>query len=195
MTTFTIERLVAAMEASSGFPALESTVTAVISAIGEDTRDHRYLVPHIAEDFALTQKVLKLANSPMYAPFTQGAGSVSSAMEILGSEALMHIALSTHMVNADEMAADESLSQTLLASELARSLGGTQTEDVSVASLMFNLGNMALRKHAASEAALIDRGVASGQTHEEAAMAVAPNPQQLSQLIRGIATGGMSARR
>jgi HD-like signal output (HDOD) protein len=172
MTPFTMERLFAAMETSRGFPALESTVASVIAAIGEDNRNHSSLVPHIAEDFALTQKVLKLANSPMYAPFTQGAGSVSSAMEILGSEALMHIALSTHMVNDDELAADESLSQTLLASELARSVGGQQTEDVSVASLMYNLGNMAVRKHAAPEAELIDRAVASGQTDEAAAREV-----------------------
>lgn len=172
MTTFSVERLFAAMDASAGFPALETTVASVISCAGEDSADASHLVPHIAEDFALTQKVLKLANSPMYAPFTQGAGSVSSAMEILGSEALMHIALSTQMVNAEQLAKNEGLSQTLLASELARSLGGAQTEDVSVASLMYNLGNMALRKYAAPEAALIDRGVASGQTDEAAALAV-----------------------
>jgi len=172
MTAFTMERLFAAMEASSGFPALESTVASVIASISEDSRDNGSLAPHIAEDFALTQKVLKLANSPMYAPFTQGAGSVSSAMEILGSEALMHIALSTHMVNDAELAADESLSQTLLASELARSVGGAQSEDVSVASLMYNLGGMALRKYAPTEAAQIDRGVASGQTEEAAALTV-----------------------
>jgi len=37
--------------------------------------------------------------------------------------------------------------------------------------------------------------VRAGRIAEDAALAAAPNPQQLTQLIRGIATGGFSARR
>lgn len=172
MTGFTMERLFSAMEASSGFPAQEHTVTSVIASLSDDSVDQSALVPQIVEDFALTQKVLKLANSPMYAPFAQGAGSVSSAMEILGSEALMHIALSTHMVNAQELAADEGLSQTLLACELARNVAGAQSEDVSVASLMYNLGSMAVRKYLPTETRAIDRAIATGQTEEASAQTV-----------------------
>ena len=172
MTAFSMERLFSAMEASSGFPALESTVTSVLASIADGSHDHTNLVPHISEDFALTQKVLKLANSPMYSPFTQGAGSVTSAMEILGSEALMHIALSAQMVNDEELTANEGLSQTLLACELARSVGGAHAEDVSVASLLYNLGSLSVRKYAVAEAALIDRAIAAGQTELDAATTV-----------------------
>ena len=136
MSAPAVDRLFAAMRSSKGFSAAEKTVTSVITSLGEGNNDQRDLVPHIIEDFALTHKVLKLANSAMYAPFSQGADSVSSALDILGADALMHLVLGTTMVSDAELKNDNALTQTLLASELARSVAGSRTEDVSVASLM-----------------------------------------------------------
>lgn len=172
MSAPAVDRLFAAMRSSKGFSAAEKTVTSVITSLGEGNNDQRDLVPHIIEDFALTHKVLKLANSAMYAPFSQGADSVSSALDILGADALMHLVLGTTMVSDAELKNDNALTQTLLASELARSVAGSRTEDVSVASLMYNLGGMMLKKYLPTEAATIERKVASGMAQDEASTSV-----------------------
>ena len=139
----TLERLFAAMQGSKGFPALENTVASVISSLGNDQYSASDVVQHIVEDFAMTQKVLKLANSTMYAPFSDGSGSVSKALEVLGADALLHIALSTALVTDDEMHSDASLSTTMLSSELARSVCAGRSEEVSIAALMYNMGAIA----------------------------------------------------
>jgi HD-like signal output (HDOD) protein len=169
MSTPIIERLVSAMRSDKGFSAAEKTVTSIIASLGDEKKSKRDLMALIIEDFALTQKVLKLANSAMYAPFGQGAPSISSALDILGANALMHIVLGTAMLSDAELNDDAALSQTLLASELARSVGGDRTEDVSVAALLYNLGQMILRKYLPEEAAAMERHMALGSGEDAAA--------------------------
>jgi HD-like signal output (HDOD) protein len=158
----TLERLFAAMQQSRGFPALEETVTAVIHSMGDERYATQQVVEHITGDFALTQKVLKLANSDMYAPFTAGSGSVSAALNMLGSEALLHIVLGTAMVSGAEMENDETLSKTLLSSELARTACKGRSEEVSIAALMYDLGRLMLQKHLPAEATVIEQKLALG---------------------------------
>jgi hypothetical protein len=168
----TLERLFAAMQGSKGFPALENTVASVISSLGNDQYSASDVVQHIVEDFAMTQKVLKLANSNMYAPFSDGSGSVSKALEVLGADALLHIALSTALVTDAEMESDASLSTTMLSSELARSVCAGRSEDVSIAALMYNLGANLSQKYLSAEAAAIAQQVASGVDEAMAATEV-----------------------
>jgi HD-like signal output (HDOD) protein len=169
MSTPIVERLFAAIRSDKGFSATEKTVTSIIASLGDEKKGKSDLVGHIIEDFALTQRVLKLANSAMYAPFSQGASNISSALDILGINALMHIVLSTVMVSEAELDDDAVLSQTLLASELARSVGGDLTEDVSIAALLYNLGQMMLAKYLPEESALMERHIASGMGEDAAA--------------------------
>ena len=170
--TATVERLFSAMQGSKGFPALENTVTSVISSLGSDKHAGRDVVQHIVEDFALTQKVLKLANSAMYAPFSVGSGSVSSALDVVGTDALLHIVLSTDVVTDAEMQSDESLSQALLSSELARNVCVERSEDVSIAALMYNLGTLLAQKYLPTEATAIAHKVANGLDEAQAASEV-----------------------
>jgi HD-like signal output (HDOD) protein len=168
----TVERLFSAMQGSRGFPALENTVTSVISSLGGDKQAGTDVVQHIVEDFALTQKVLKLANSPMYAPFSAGSGSVSSALDVVGADALLHIVLSTDVVTDVEMQGDATLSQALLSSELARNVCAGRSEDASIAALMYNLGTLLAQKYLPAEAKTIARKVASGVDEAQAASEV-----------------------
>jgi HD-like signal output (HDOD) protein len=165
----TLTSLFAAMDGSKGFPALENTVASVIGSLGNDQQAVGDVVQHIVEDFALTQKVLKLANSAMYAPFSVGSGSVSSAMDVLGPDALLHIVLSTALVTDDEMQSDESLSRTLLSSELARTVCVGRSEDVSIAALMYNLGAMLTQKYLPKESAEMAKKMAQGHDEAQAA--------------------------
>ena len=168
----TVERLFAAMKGSKGFPAQENAVASMISSLGNEQAAASDIVQHIVQDFALTQKVLKLANSAMYAPFSDGSGSVSSALKVLGNDALLHIALSTAMVTDAELQSDESLSRAMLSSELARNLCAGRLEEVSIAALMYNLGTMLAHKYLSAEAAAIAQKVASGVDETSAATEV-----------------------
>lgn len=168
----TLDKLLGAMKASKGVPAAESAVAAVIGALDDGAQSKQHVVNHIIEDFALTQKVLKLANSTMYAPFSTGSDSVSSAVSILGSEAVLHLALGADLVSEDELQQDDSLSQTLLASELARTLCAERAEEASVATLMVEIGRLMTTRYLPQEAQAISRKMQSGSPAQEAATAV-----------------------
>ena len=172
MSTPALGKLFVAMQSSKGFPTLERTATAVLGALNGAARNPPDVVSHIIEDFALTQKVLKLANSSMYAPFAKGSASVSSAMQVLGSDALLHLVLGTSLITDDELHADETLSRTLLACEFSRSALAERAEDASVATLMYNLGKLIVERYLPQEMAAIKEQVIGGAADEDAAQAV-----------------------
>lgn len=172
MTTAVLDKLLHAMQGSKGLPATERSVASVLGALDSGDEGKHEVVHHIIEDFALTQKVLKLANSAMYAPFGGGSASVSSAMDVLGSEALLHLVLGTDQVSEEEVQRDENLSRTLLASELARSACADRAEDASIAALMYEIGRLMTSKYLEAETAAIDRRVAQGLDVQAASLAV-----------------------
>jgi len=100
------DRLLLAMHDSRGIPARERSVASVLGALDGGDAPAQGAVPFIIEDFALTQKVLKLANSAMYAPFGAGTASVSSAMAVLGTEAVLHLVLGADLVSEEELQND-----------------------------------------------------------------------------------------
>lgn len=162
MSTPVLDKLFAAMRSTKGIPALEDAVRSVLSALHDDKKGHRDVAIHIIEDFALTQKVLKLANSAMYAPFADGTSSVTSALNMLGTDALLHVVLSTAMATAAEMENEHGLAKTLLASELARNVCADRAEDVSIAALMYELGSLMTTKYLPDESATVAKKIASG---------------------------------
>ena len=115
MSSPILEKLLQAMTASKGIRASEHAVASVLGALDSGLDGKQEVVEHIIEDVALTQKVLRLANSTMYAPFGYGSASVSSALAVLGSEAVLHLVLGADLVSEEDLKKDESLSRTLLA--------------------------------------------------------------------------------
>ena len=69
------------------------TIAAILGAMrGED--EHQFSMTRtVLSDPVLTQKVLRLANSGMYAAFGQRVNTVSKAVLVLGTEAIGHLAL------------------------------------------------------------------------------------------------------
>lgn len=172
MTAPVLEKILQAMKSSKGVPATERSVASVLGALDSTEEGKQRVVSHIIEDFALTQKVLKLANSSMYAPFSSGSSSVSSAVDVLGSEAVLHLALGTDLVSDEELRNDEHLSQTLMASELARSACADRAEDASIATLMYEIGRLMTGKYLPAETKAIAAQVATGASAEAAALKV-----------------------
>lgn len=172
MSIGTLEKLLDAMQDSYGVPARERTVASVLGSLDSSDAGKHAVVDFIVEDFALTQKVLSLANSPMYASFGKRAASVTSAMKVLGADALMHIVLGTDMVSEAELQADGNLSRTLFASELARAACADRAEDASIATLMYEIGRLMTGKYLPAEAAAIAKMVASGSAPQAVEAAV-----------------------
>ena len=172
MTHHVLDKLLHAMLGSKGVPATERSVASVLGALDIGDAGKREVVDHIIEDFALTQKVLKLANSAMYAPFGSGSASVSSAMDVLGAEAVLHLVLGTDLVSEEEVQQDENLSRTLLASELARNACAERAEDASIATLMYEIGRLMTSKYLGAETAAIDHRVLQGMDVQAASVAV-----------------------
>ena len=172
MKQATLDKLLRAMQGSKGVPATERSVASVLGALDSSEAGKQAVVRHIIEDFALTQKVLKLANSAMYAPFSQGSDSVSTALEVLGSEALLHLVLGAELVSDEQLAQDDALSRTLLASELARGACAARAEDASIATLMFELGRLMTARYLPQESSAIAQRLTQGEDAHEAATAV-----------------------
>ena len=170
MSTTLLDKLLQAMNASKGIRASESAVASVLGALDGDTQGT--VVQHILEDVALTHKVLRLANSSMYAPFGDGSASVSSAVDVLGSEAVLHLVLGADLVSEEDLKQDDSLSRTLLASELARQACSDRSEDASIATLMYEIGRLMASKYLEAETAAIARRVAAGASPPDAALEV-----------------------
>ena len=167
-----LNRLWLALRGSRGVPACEHSVASVLGALDAGGEGRQAVVGHIIEDFALTQKVLKLANSSMYAPFGSGSASVSSALEVLGPDALLHLVLGVELISEEALQQDDRLSRTLLASELARSACAERAEDASIATLMFEIGSLMTSRYLPQEATAIALRVAAGLDPQAASQAV-----------------------
>lgn len=163
MSSAILDTLFTAMQRSKGLPALEGTVSSVLGSLNDFRKGHRDVVNHIVEDAALTHKVLKLANSAMYAPFARSADSVLAAVSILGADAVLHLVLGTAVVTAAELEDEESLAKVLFSATLARSVCAERSEDVSIAALMYDLGSLMAATHLPHEMDAIERRLAAGQ--------------------------------
>ena len=174
MSSSAIDKLLEALQESKGVPANERSVVSVLGALDNSSggAGKQEVVNHIIEDFALTQRVLKLANSSMYGPFGNGAASVSAALNVLDTEALMHLVLSTNLAPEEEILADKNLSRTLLASELARNALVDRAEDASIATLMFEIGRLMTGKYLVAESRQIDQLIQGGMEPQQASSQV-----------------------
>ena len=88
-----LARIMQRMNESGGFPALDHSVAQIVEALEVGEEDTTPLVNAVLADVSLTQKVLRLANSAMYAPIGRSVSTVSHALMVLGFEAVGHLAL------------------------------------------------------------------------------------------------------
>lgn len=173
----TLTKLSESMKHSKGFPALESTVSTVMSNIRDKSKHADAIVEPIVSDFAMTQRVLNLVNSAMYAPFAKDISSVSKALQIIGNDALGHIVLSVSLMPAKTDGADvddfSELSKTILASELARSVcPQSSMEEMAIAALVYNIGTLVADKFLPVELCEVKKLIDAGVDADNAAVQV-----------------------
>lgn len=134
-------------------PGFSKAISAIIAAMrGDDDRELN-MTKTVLQDPALTQKVLRLANSAMYAVFGQNINTVSKAVIVLGTEAIGHLALGLKVIDnlsdnasSDSMAARLELEKAVLAGHVARHMTSAAStrdaEEAVVCSMLHSLGRM-----------------------------------------------------
>ncbi len=175
-------RILRRMNESGGFPALDHSVARIVEALEIGEEDTSPLVEAVLADVSLTQKVLRLANSAMYAPIGGSVSTVSHAMKVLGFEAVGHLALGVKLIGSlgqmrpDSRSAERELAQSLVAGSVAGSVVAQTAvkngEMGMVCTLLHRLGQLLTAFYLPDEWARIQGAVEAGEDEKEAARAV-----------------------
>lgn len=133
-------------------PGFTRAVNAVLASLrGEDTGEIP-MTRTVLSDPVLTQRVLRLANSGMYAAFGQRVDTVSKAVLVLGTDAIGHLALGLKLVEElgktrpDAGEAHAEMEKAVLAGMVAHKVAASQAlrdpEAAVVCALLHSLGRM-----------------------------------------------------
>lgn len=152
MSSSPIDKVWARFSDRGDFPMLSQSVQAAVSAMDTSDFDFTALVNVILSDFALTQKVIRLANSAMYSAFGGNVTTVSRALMILGIEAVGHLAVGLKLLDhfssarSNRVEAQLALNRTMLSGHVARHVADkskkSAREEAVVCTLMRQVGKL-----------------------------------------------------
>lgn len=173
----TLEFLIRRMRSNSEFPALSATISEINQIVASESESAGKLARVILQDFALTNKLLKLVNAASYSRFGGNINTVSKAVVILGFETVRNIATSLILLEfmqnkaqaeqmRDEMV--QSVFSGLVASQLAAGADIRDGEEVMVCAMFHNLGRMLATFYFFEESREIGRLVEQGSNEETA---------------------------
>lgn len=148
----TLEFLLRRIKLKKEFPAMSESITKVNSIIFSDSGSVTTLTNAVLKDFALTNKIIKLANSSFYnASGRGGVGTISGAVYRLGFDTIRNIILGLLLFenlkdrNQANDLMDECMRAVLggaIAKEISISQGCGNPEETFVCAMMHNLGRM-----------------------------------------------------
>ena len=140
------------MRVESDFPALSESIGAINRIASSDREGVGALSNNILKDFALTNKLLRLANVAFYNQVGGGAiSTISRAVVILGFDAVRSIALSLILFdNLENKAHAQQLKEEfvkvlyagMLAREMADKAQVKDVEEAFIGAMLHNLGRM-----------------------------------------------------
>lgn len=146
----TLGRLKAAMALKGDMPAMPSALSRILDSGRPADASEADLAQVVLSDFAMTQRVLRLANSSMYSGFGP-ISTVSRAIFVLGTDAVQHLAMSVKMLDnlgqaAETETARRELGKAVAAAAISRgvasTVAGKEGEAAAVATLMRCLGRL-----------------------------------------------------
>jgi HD-like signal output (HDOD) protein len=150
----TLKNLRSSIRRKGDLPGLSNAVRLVeMTEVSQEALSDN-MVQAVLADPALVQKVLRLANSSMYATFGGTVSTVSRAVALLGTDTIAHLAVSQKLI--DNLAAVSSTSEdtrktmetAVLAGHLARQIAiGAKikgVEAVAICALLHSLGKLLL---------------------------------------------------
>ncbi len=177
--TALLDKLWARMNERGDFPLLSESLRATMAAMKNDDLDFTALVRVVLSDFALTQKVLRLANSAMYMAFGGNITTVTRALMVLGMDAVGHLVVGLKLVDHFHQSAPRrieaklELNRALLAGCVARKLTAQADlragEEAVVCTLMRQVGKLLVVCYLDGEWDEIHRRAAELDGDEEAA--------------------------
>ncbi len=171
------------IERRGDFPAVSKTLAEINQlTCGDSQSPISRLSAVVLRDYALTNRLLKLANSSSYYARTTGkVKTVSDAINLLGIEQVRltcnGLACFGHFAGRkqDTRLREQSMASFiagLVSRHLAAQMNSKQTEEAFLAGMLFNLGTMLALFYFAEDYAEIEDLVARGATPDEAACSV-----------------------
>ncbi|BAL26000.1 HDOD domain-containing protein [Azoarcus sp. KH32C] len=163
-------------------PALGVTIELIHSVTDDEKSTTGRLAQAILQDVAMTARVLKLANSPLYNPTHQPVSTISRAIVVLGFNAVAEIAVAIRVIDAllaggmrdrllNEMA--RGFHSAVQARSLAAMRRDPRSEEVFIAALLSRVGEMAFWCFGGKAAQRLDAAMRAGaHTAEEAQLNV-----------------------
>jgi HD-like signal output (HDOD) protein len=131
-------------------PGFTKAINSILGAVRGEEQKEFNMTEAVLSDPALTQKVLRLANSGMYCAFGQRISTVSKAVLVLGADAIGHLALGLKLI--EELSADDpssahvEMEKSVLAGIVARQVAcgaaPVDAEEAVVCSMLHSLGRM-----------------------------------------------------
>jgi HD-like signal output (HDOD) protein len=150
------DRLLAKIGAETDLPALGASVSRVVQMTSSDDEAVRNLANFILSDVALTQKVLRIANSVSYrVSSSTPVTTISKAIFMLGFEAVKTCALAMILVDrmpgrqAQAVRAElgHALCASMVGREMARRGPYKDAEEAAIAALFKNIGRVLVAAH------------------------------------------------
>ncbi len=148
------DRLLKKFSVNDDLLSLGVTIARVVELTSSDDEGTHHLASHILSDVALTQKILRLANTVFYRTISNApVTTVSRAIFLLGFNTVKTTALTLLLIDKLSKGAHtdhirrellESLCASLIGRELARNSHLQGVEEASIAALFKNLGRILL---------------------------------------------------
>ncbi|MFC5428302.1 HDOD domain-containing protein [Paraburkholderia denitrificans] len=177
-----LDRLWARINERGDFPMLSQSLRTTVAAMSNDDFDFNALVGVVLSDFALTQKVLRLANSAMYMAFGGNITTITRALMVLGMDAVGHLVVGLKIVDHFHHSAPRridaklELNRTVLSGCVARKLtenGDMRAgEEAVVCTLMRQVGKLLAVFYLEAEWDQIRHQCDQGATEDDACLEV-----------------------
>ncbi|BCL75166.1 hypothetical protein JHS3_09020 [Jeongeupia sp. HS-3] len=177
----TLDKLLWRMQRSSDFPALSQAISSLNQIQVGDAEHLQGLSDVVLRDFALTNKLLRLANSAIYGQYGGTISTVSRAIVILGFNTIRSLAVTVLLF---EHLHDRSQAQTireatlraffsgLLARALHRRSGVRDAEETLVCGMLHHLGKLLTIYYFPDDNLRIDQRRRDGLSESNAAKSV-----------------------
>jgi len=177
----TMDFLLRRMRSKSDFPALSHTISEINRLADDDSASNNALAQSILNDFALTNKLLKLVNTVTYGQFGGHINTISKAVVILGFETVRNVAMSLILLDFLQNKAqatqlkDDVLSSFfagIVAAQLAPTSHVRNTEEAIICSMFRNLGKLLASFYFFEESQQVARLVEQGDSEDKASVKV-----------------------
>ena len=180
-THSTLEFLLRRMRSKSDFPALSSTISEINKAVDDESESTNKLTKSILQDFALTNKLLRLVNTVSYGQFGGKINTISKAVVILGFETVRNIAMSLILLDflqnkaqASQIKDDvvSSFFAGVVAAQLSTGRNIKDVEEAMICSMFHSLGKLLATFYFFEESQEVIRLLEQGESEDQAARKV-----------------------